>query len=117
MSSTESLNYTPANNVVMIKCTLYAAGGTTQELDSQSVVITKDGISGEDGTPGVDAINMGLGNYADVIPCNTSGNAAAAREISIPFFAYKGITRVPVTATVGTLPTGVSVKSNTAGTA
>lgn len=117
MSSTESLNYTPENNVVMIKCALYAAGGTTQELDSQSVVITKDGISGEDGTPGVDAINMGLGNYADVIPCNTSGNAAAAREISIPFFAYKGITRVPVTATVGTLPTGVSVKSNTTGTA
>lgn len=118
-SSTAALGYTPENNVVMIKCVLYAAGGTTQELDSQTVVITKDGISGEDGQPGVDSVNMGLGNYADVIPCNSSGNAAAAREISIPFFAYKGITRVPVTATVGTLPTGVTIKKasdNTPGT-
>lgn len=116
-SNEASKKYTPsANTVVAIRCILYAAGGTTQQLDDQSVVITKDGISGDDGQPGVDGLSMGLGNYSDVIPCNTSGNASAARDISIPFYAYKGITRVAVTATTGTLPTGVSVKSNTAGT-
>ena len=109
--------YTPsANTVDVIKCVLYAAGGTSQQLDDQSVVITKDGATGQNGHDGTDGLSMGLGNYSDVIPCNTSGNASAQRDISIPFYAYKGITRVAVTATVGTLPTGVSVNSNTAGT-
>lgn len=108
--------YTPsANNISVIKCILCAAGGTTQQLDDQSVVITKDGVSGKDGDDGVDGLSMGLGNYSDVIPCTTSGTASAARDIQIPFYAYQGITRVPVTATVGTLPTGVSIKSNVDG--
>ena len=111
--------YTPsANTVNVIRCVLYAAGGTSQQLDDQSVVITKDGVKGQDGQNGTDGLSMGLGNYSDVIPCNTSGNASAQRDISIPFYAYKGITRVPVTASVGTLPTngGVSINGNTAGT-
>ena len=118
-SNEASKTYTPsANTVNVIKCVLYAAGGTSQQLDDQSVVITKDGKKGQDGEDGVDGISMGLGNYADVIPCNSSGNASAARDLSIPFYAYKGITRVAVTASVVTndLPSGVSVKSNTAGT-
>jgi len=108
--------YSPANNVDIIKCTLYAPGGTTTQLDEQSVVITRDGISGQNGQNGTDGLSMGLGNYSDVIPCNANGTVTAARDISIPFYAYKGITRVAVTATVGTLPSGVSVKTNTAGT-
>ena len=119
-SNEASKSYTPsANTVNVIRCVLYAAGGTTQQLDDQSVVITKDGKKGTDGHNGSDGLSMGLGNYSDVIPCNTSGNASAQRDLTIPFYAYKGITRVPVTATVGTLPTsgGVSVNSNTAGTA
>ena len=111
--------YTPsANTVNVIKCVLYAAGGTSQQLDDQSVVITKDGKKGTDGHNGSDGLSMGLGNYSDVIPCNSSGKASAQRDISIPFYAYKGITRVAVTATVGTLPTsgGISVNSNTEGT-
>lgn len=109
--------YTPsANTVAAIRCVLYAAGGTTSQLDAQTVVITKDGATGQNGTNGTDGLAMGLGNYSDVIPCNTSGNAAAQRDITIPFFAYKGTNRVAVSATVGTLPTGVSVQSNTAGT-
>ena len=119
-SNESSKVYTPsANTVTVIRCVLYAAGGTTQQLDDQSVVITKDGHKGQDGADGTDGLSMGLGNYSDVIPCNTSGNASAQRDLSIPFYAYKGITRVPVTATVGTLPTsgGVSINSNTAGTA
>jgi len=118
-SNETSKTYTPsANTVNVVRCVLYAAGGTTQQLDDQSIVITKDGKKGKDGEDGTDGISMGLGNYADVIPCNTSGNASAARDLSIPFYAYKGITRVEVTASVVTndLPNGVSVKSNTKGT-
>lgn len=109
--------YTPsANTVNAIKCILYQAGGTTTQLDDQSIVITKDGKTGQDGNDGTDGLSIGLSNYNDVIPCNTSGNAIAARDITIPFYSYKGITRVPVTAVVGTLPTGVTIKSNTSGT-
>lgn len=116
-SNESSKVYTPSTNtVVVIRCILYAAGGTATQLDDQSVVITKDGVKGQDGTDGTDGLSMGLGNYSDVIPCNTSGNSSATRDISIPFYAYKGINRVAVTAAVGTLPTGVTIKSNTAGT-
>ena len=107
-----SKTYTPSGNtVVAVRCALYAAGGTTTELDSQTIVITKDGYNG------TSALSFGLGNYSDVIPCDSNGNVASAREITIPFFAYKGISRVPVTASYGTLPTGVTAKTNTAGTA
>lgn len=116
-SNEATKTYSPSTNtVVAIKCVLYESGGTTNQLDEQTVVVTRDGATGQDGDDGVDGISMGLGNYSDVIPCNTSGNAAAQRDITIPFYAYKGITRVAVTATVGTLPTGVAVNSNTAGT-
>ena len=109
--------YTPtANTVVSIRCVLYQAGGTTIELDSQTVVITKDGVTGQNGTNGTDGLSMGLGNYSDVIPCTTGKVSSAVRDITIPYYAYKGITRVAVTAVVGTLPTGVTVQSNTAGT-
>lgn len=113
-----SKSYTPsANTVIGIKCTLYASGGTSTELDNQSVVITKDGKTGNSGANGNNGVSMWLSNYSDVIPCTTAKKASAQKDISIPFSAYQGITRVPVTATVGTLPTGVTVQSNTAGTA
>lgn len=102
--------------VKMIKAELYASGGTTTLLDEQTVVITKDGATGHDGNDGLNGISMGLGNYQDVIPCNTSGKASASKTINIPFYAYAGIARIPVTATVGSLPSGVTVTSNTAGT-
>ena len=109
--------YTPsANTVDAIKCVLYQAGGTATQLDDQSVIITKDGQNGQNGQNGTDGLSMGLTNYNDVIPCTNGGKASAARDLTIPFYAYKGINRVAVTATVGTLPSGVTVKSNTAGT-
>jgi len=119
-SSTDesSKSYTPsANTVIGIRCILYASGGTTTELDRQSIVITKDGVTGASGANGNNGISMWLSNYSDVIPCTTAKVATAQKDISIPFSAYQGITRVPVTATVVTLPTGVTVQSNTAGTA
>lgn len=109
--------YTPsANNITAIKCSLYQAGATTTLLDSQTIVVVNDGTNGTDGKPGTNGISVVVTNSSEVIPCNTSGNAATAKDISIPFYGFSGITRVPVTCTVGTLPSGVTVKNNTAGT-
>lgn len=109
--------YTPsANNVTAIKCSLYQAGATTVLLDSQTIVVVKDGGDGTDGRPGTNGVSVVVTNSSEVIPCNTSGNASVAKDIAIPFYGFSGITRVPVTCTVGTLPSGVTVKNNTAGT-
>lgn len=119
-SSTDetSKTYTPSSNLVLgIRAVLFAAGGFNKELDDQTVLITQDGATGATGQNGNNGITMYLSNYSDVIPCTTAKKASAQKDISIPFSAYQGITRVPVTATVGTLPTGVTVQSNTAGTA
>lgn len=107
--------YTPsATNIVAIKCTLYAAGGTTTALDTQTVAITKDGATGATGAGGTSVI---VGNESQVIPCNSSGNVLSALDVTIPFTGYKGTSKVACTATVGTLPSGVTLKTNTAGSA
>lgn len=109
--------YTPTTHSIRaIKCELYATGGLTQLLDSQTVIITKDGSDGNKGENGIDAISVIMGNEAEVVPCKPNGTVAIAKDIVIPFYAYKGMTRIPVTCTTGTLPQGVSVKSNIAGT-
>lgn len=107
--------YTPSSvNVVAIRCVMYASGSTTTILDEQMVVITKDGI---DGAPGMSGMSIGLSNSQDIISCNENGYAAEAKTITIPFYAYLGIERVPVTASIiGSLPSGVSLSSNTSGT-
>ena len=112
-----SKEWTPSANVTMIKGILYEQGGTTNALDEQIVMVTKDGETGADGDDGVNGISMGLGNYQDVLPCNTNGTTSEARDLTIPFYGYSGIQRIPTTATVGTLPTGITVKSNTPATA
>ena len=104
-------------NVVMIKGILFEAGTTTNILDEQTVVITRDGKTGKPGEDGVNGISMGLGNYQDVLPCDSRGYTSAAKDITIPFYAYSGIQKIPVTAIIGDTPTGITVKSNTAGDA
>lgn len=108
--------YTSSYHLVGIRCQLFKAGGTTEEVDTQSIFIVRDGVSGQDGDDGLNGVSMGLGNYQDTIACTNSGAAKSASSITIPFFAFSGITRIPVTAVLGTLPTGVSITSNTAGT-
>lgn len=109
--------YTPSNTTVRaIKCELYASGGFTTLLDSQTVVVTLDGHDGNPGQNGQHGITIGMGNDAEVIPCNSNGTVKISKDISIPFYAYKGVQRIAVTCTPGTLPSGVTVKSNTAGT-
>ena len=47
----------------------------------------------------------------------SDGTFAAAKDITIPYSCYKGTTRIAGKATVGTLPSGITVKSNTDATA
>lgn len=79
---------------------LYEGGGTSTLLDKQTIVITSDGAKGgkgDNGTPGVDAINVVMGNYADVIPCTSGNKPQAEFLVDIPFVGYKGTTQVACT--------------------
>lgn len=117
-SDQSSITYTPSStSVKVIKAELYTSGGTTTKLDDQTVTIISDGKNGTNGTDGVSAVSTVLGNYSEVIPCNSNGSASAAKDITIPYSCYKGTTRIAGKATVGTLPTGVTLKSNTDATA
>ena len=91
---------TAFSNANYMTVELYASGGFTTLLDSQTIVFTSDGArgqQGEDGEPGEDAINIIMGNYADVIPCTSANRTQAQMIIDIPFVGYKGTTQVPCT--------------------
>lgn len=110
--------YTPSTtSLKSIKCELYSAGGTTTLLDTQSVAIVSDGKDGSDGAQGDGAVNVVLGNVAELIPCNPDGKVKTAKDITIPYSCYKGLQRVAGAATLNTLPTGITLKSNTNATA
>ncbi len=104
------------NNVAQIKL-------VTDDSDVyDTITITKmyDGAKGEQGaagSAGTGGLSVILGNEAQTIACNASGEVSAALNITIPFTGYVGITQTACTCTVGTLPTGITVKTNTAATA
>lgn len=87
-----------------------------------TVTITKiyDGAKGDKGatgSAGSGGISIVLGNETQSIACTSAGKTAAASTISIPFTGYVGITQTACTCAVGTLPTGITLKTNTAATA
>ena len=97
-------------DVKSVKCCLYADVNKTTLLDEQTVVITRDGISGLNGESG---LSVGLVNNQDIIPCNEAGYAYGERYLNIPFYGYMGIERIPIKASISTpLPSGVSLVSN-----
>ena len=101
------------NNVAQIKL-------VTSESDVyDTVTITKiyDGTKGDPGTSGTGGISVVLGNEAQAIACSSGGAVSAATDVTIPFTAYQGLNRVACSCTVGTMATGITVKSNTAATA
>lgn len=73
-------------------------------------------FKGTDGAAGTAATLVGLKNEAHMIPTNASGTTLAASTIQVDFYGFIGSARGAVTATVGTLPSGVTVGTNTAGT-
>lgn len=72
---------------------------------------------GAPGQTGQGALNVILENESQMIPCDTTGVAVENVLLSIPFSAYQGFDRIPCTASVGVLPNGVTLGSNTPATA
>lgn len=97
------------NNVAQIKLVT----DDTDVFDTVTITKMYDGAKGGTGSGGLSVI---LGNEAQNIACNASGAVQSAVDITIPFTGYIGIVQTACTCTVGTLPTGVTVKSNTAAT-
>ena len=104
------------NNVAQIKV-------VTSDPDVyDTITITKmyDGAKGADGGKGATGsggLSVILGNENQAIACTSEGKTSAASTITIPFTGYVGITQTACTCAVGTLPTGITLKTNTAATA
>lgn len=104
------------NNVAQIKL-------LTDDTDVyDTVTITKiyDGAKGEQGasgSAGTGGLSVIIGNEAQTIACTSAGAVASELTITIPFTGYVGITQTACSCAVGTLPTGITVKTNTAATA
>ena len=101
------------NNVAQIKLVTDDA----DVFDTISITKMYDGEQGQPGQAGSGGLSVILGNEAQNIACTNGGAVQAAVDVTIPFVGYVGITQTACTCTVGTLPTGVTVKSNTAATA
>lgn len=75
------------------------------------------GAAGDKGDTGTGGLSVILGNESQTIACTNSGLVQSAVDVTIPFTGYIGITQTACTCAVGTLPSGVTTKSNTAATA
>ena len=118
-----SSNLTSAVTNKSLTVELYAAGTTSgTPLDKQTIVITTDGpqgIQGPNGNDGKGAINVIIGNQADVIPCTSANKTSTAMTIQIPFKAYQGTELITcnVDSTALTAIAGVSPTITKQGTA
>lgn len=71
---------------------------------------------GAPGSVGQPALNISLGNESQNIPCNSEGVTLESFLIEIPFAAYEGFNKVACTASVGVLPSGITLGQNTGST-
>lgn len=74
------------------------------------------GAAGDKGDTGTGGLSVILGNESQTIACTNGGLVQSAVDVTIPFVGYIGITQTACTCAVGTLPSGVTTKSNTAAT-
>lgn len=75
------------------------------------------GAAGDKGDTGTGGLSVILGNESQTIACTNGGLVQSAVDVTIPFVGYIGITQTACTCAVGTLPSGVTTKSNTAAAA
>lgn len=75
------------------------------------------GAAGDKGDTGTGGLSVILGNESQTIACTNGGLVQSAVDVTIPFVGYIGITQTACTCAVGTLPSGVTTKSNIAATA
>ena len=87
----------------IIRFDLYSGSGANDKLlDSQSVVVTSDGIKGnqgEGGEPGASAISFNFSNPFDNIAVNSDGTTMGTVTLRLPFAAYEGTTKINCTIT------------------
>lgn len=116
---------TSADGTISVTATAGSNLGGTDN-GTFTLTITTNGIpfpvniswsKAKQGSAGVNAVASGLLNEAHTIPTDASGTTLGAMTIPVNFFAYQGSTRIAATALVGTLPDGLTVGTNTAGTA
>ena len=101
-SDESSYVYTPSTSASTILCILFESGATTKVLDSQSVVITMDGQTGQtgpQGDAGKSAVNIILGDYHTGLNCTNSNTLLSQQTISFNFYAVEGSTRIPCSYT------------------
>ena len=99
-----------------LKCEAYETGSFDEAnlIDSQLVVINKDGDKGENGEDGEGGLSVVIGNESELIACNSDNTVAEKQTITIPFRVYKGIERVQASATIpASLPSGMTNKGIT----
>lgn len=104
------------NNVAQIR----VLTSESDVFDTLTISKIYDGAKGDKGNPGSagsGGLSVILGNENQSIACTSSGKTSAASTITIPFTGYVGITQTACTCAVGALPTGITVKTNTAATA
>ena len=101
------------NNVAQIKLTTSDAN----VYDTISISKLYDGAKGDPGSAGPGGYSVVVGNESQVIACASGGTVSAATNVTIPFTAYRGIEQMSCTCEVGTMATGITVKSNTPATA
>ena len=82
-------------------------------FDTISITKLYDGTQGSGGVGGLSVV---LGNEAQTIACTKDGLVESAFNIEIPFSAYQGTTQIACSCTVGALPSGITIKTNTAAT-
>ena len=115
-SAVSSISYSPSSaNVTKTLVNLYDSAGSNI-LDSQTIIVVTDGATGapgDPGAPGEAAVNVILGNEAQVFPCTSTNYPISAITVRIPFAGYKGTSRIE--AIIPNRPTllGISPDSET----
>ena len=89
---------------------------TTTYSDASSTIGYSVSYQSKDGINGASATNIVCGNEAQVLPCTSKGATSAATTITIPFAGYIGSARATCTVAVTGMPSGITVKTNSAAT-
>ena len=126
VSSDQAISTTLSNHTITItvsegKTISNPSGYIRIPIQYHSLLFYKDivwtRVSGSTGPSGTPALNVVIGNESQNIPCTYAGVCIQNFLIEIPFSGYVGFDRVPCSVSVGVLPSGMTLGSNTAATA
>lgn len=84
----------------------------TKKLTWAKSIAGQTGQTGGTGPTGPGAISVVCGNESVSIPCTNGGLVAKAFDITIPFAAYQGTSRIACAIANPTLPSGMTKKSS-----